>query len=124
VILAGCYTEAHEYFLHFHGQGPLSGYPGLWTAEWTGTAFPNPLARVPEIAPRAVFFIAGDEDEIVPSELSARLYARALEPKELWIVHGASHGDYERVSGEEFGRRLLAFFDRALLISGGSRSEP
>jgi fermentation-respiration switch protein FrsA (DUF1100 family) len=115
VVLAGCYAEAGEYIRHFHGQGPLSGVPALWAAQWAGFAFPHPLARVPGIAPRALFFIAGDQDSTVPAELSTQLYAAASEPKDLWIVHGAGHGEYERVAGEEFGRRLVAFFDRALL---------
>jgi hypothetical protein len=41
--------------------------------------------------------------------------AAASEPKDIWIVHGAGHGDYERVAAAEFSRRLVAFFDRALL---------
>jgi fermentation-respiration switch protein FrsA (DUF1100 family) len=121
VVLVGCYTDAREYIRHFRGRGPLSGVPALWAAEWAGFTFPDPRVRVSRIAPRALFFIAGDQDSTVPAELSTQLFAAASEPKELWIVHGAEHGEYERVAGEEFGRRLVAFFDRTLL---GSSKDP
>jgi fermentation-respiration switch protein FrsA (DUF1100 family) len=115
VMLAGCYTSDDEYILHFRGRGPLSGWPSLWAAEWAGYALPRPLAMVPRIAPRALFFVAGDEDPVVPEEMSRRLYAAASEPKALWIVHGAAHGDYARVAGADYARRLVGFWDRALL---------
>jgi pimeloyl-ACP methyl ester carboxylesterase len=121
VVLAGCYADDDDYIRHYRGQGVFSGLPAVWAHRWAGLAFPHPVASVPAIAPRALFLIAGDGDSIVPPDLSKRLYAAAAEPKELWIVHGASHGDYARVAGEEYARRLVAFFDRALLGRGGSR---
>lgn len=115
VVLAGCYTNADEYILHFRGRGPLTGYPALWTAEWAGITFPHPVARVTALAPRSLLLITGDEDPTVPPAMSGRLYAAASEPKELWMVKGAAHGDYERVAPGELSARLLAFFGRALL---------
>jgi alpha-beta hydrolase superfamily lysophospholipase len=120
VVLAGCYDDAHDFMVHFRGRDPLSGWFRLWWAEWEGFALPQPVAKVPALAPRAVFVIAGEEDPVVPPELSKRLYAAAVEPKELWVVQGAGHGDYERVAGEEFSRRLVGFFDRTLLGRDGS----
>jgi alpha-beta hydrolase superfamily lysophospholipase len=115
VVLAGCFTDAEEFVRHFQGRGALKGLPALWANRWAGFVFPHPLARVPEIAPRALFLIAGDRDTVDPPDLSERLYAAASEPKTLWIVHGASHGNYAQVAGQEYAQKLLAFFDRALL---------
>jgi pimeloyl-ACP methyl ester carboxylesterase len=121
VVLAGCYGDDEQYILHYGGRGPLSGLPALWAARWEGLAFPHPLAAMPAIAPRAIFLIAGDRDPTVPWESSRQLYGAAHEPKELWIVHGAGHGGYEAIVGEEYGRRLVAFFDRALLAGAPER---
>jgi uncharacterized protein len=121
VVLAGCYGDDEEYILHYAGRGPLSGLPALWAARWDGFAFPRPLARMPAIAPRPIFLIAGDRDPTVPWESSEQLYAAAHEPKELWIIHGAGHGGYEATAGEEYRRRLVAFFDRALLADAPER---
>jgi fermentation-respiration switch protein FrsA (DUF1100 family) len=115
VVLAGCYTNADEYIVHFRGRGPLTGYPALWAAEWAGITFPHPVARVPTFAPRSILFVTGDGDPTVPPAMSSQLYAVASEPKELWIVKGAAHGDYDRVAPRELDARLVGFFGRALL---------
>jgi hypothetical protein len=38
-------------------------------------------------------------------------------PKELWMVEGAKHNGSLHVAGEEYGRRVLEFFDRHLAVS-------
>jgi pimeloyl-ACP methyl ester carboxylesterase len=122
VVLAGCYADADEHIRHdYRRWGPVSGFPALWAARCAGVVTLHPLGSIPAIAPRATFFIAGDADPIVPPDSSERLYSVASEPRELWIVHGAVHGGYAQVAGEEYARRLLAFFDRALLGLDGSR---
>jgi uncharacterized protein len=122
VVLAACYTDGDESLHYDFGRwGPLSGLPALWAARWAGVVTLHPLASVPAIGPRAVFFIAGDADSTVPPDSSERLYWVASEPRELWIVRGAVHGGYARVAGAEYARRLVAFFDRALLGLNGSR---
>jgi pimeloyl-ACP methyl ester carboxylesterase len=118
VVLAGCIADADYYAVHFRGRGPLTGWPSLWAARWAGVALPQPLVLVPRIAPRAVFLIAGEDDDIVPAEMTRQVYAAAPPPKDLWVISGAGHGNYARVAGEEYGHRLIAFFDRALLERG------
>jgi alpha-beta hydrolase superfamily lysophospholipase len=121
VVLAGCYADGDDYMRHYRGRGWIRGWSSLWAARWDGLVLPHPRASVPDIAPRPLLLIAGDADTTVPSALSEELYARASEPKTLWIVHGAEHGEYARAAGPEYARRLVAFFDGALLGSGGSR---
>lgn len=43
--------------------------------------------------------IAGDRDDIVPAELSRRLFDAAAEPKEFVLVPGAGHNDREMLDG-------------------------
>jgi fermentation-respiration switch protein FrsA (DUF1100 family) len=58
-----------------------------------------------------VFVIAGTEDEhTTPAETRA-LFARAPEPKRLWLVPGAAHVDLERFAGAEYRRRVKGFLD-------------
>jgi fermentation-respiration switch protein FrsA (DUF1100 family) len=117
LVLAGCYADADEHVRHdYRRWGPFSWWPALWAARWAGVVTLRPLASVRAIAPRAVFFIAGDADPTVPPDSSERLYSVASEPRELWIVHGAVHGGYAQVAGEEYARRLVAFFDRTLRV--------
>ena len=59
-------------------------------------------------------FIAGSEDLHTTLAESQELFARAGEPKELWVVNGAKHQDLHAFSAAEYERRVLAFFERYL----------
>lgn len=72
------------------------------------------IRYVGRIRPRPVFFIHGDQDTIVPVEMSKALYEKAGEPKKLWIVPGAGHLEAHRVAGEDYERAVADFFTRAL----------
>lgn len=76
----------------------------------SNVAFMNfyPFARIAEIAPRPVLFIAGDQAHSL--EFSQDAYRRAGEPKQLLLVPGAGHVDlYDRVNLIPFDR-LTEFF--------------
>ena len=121
VVLAGCYPDTTEHVMHdYRRWGLLSEIPALLVVRWAGVTLVRPEANVATIAPRPVFFITGDADEVVPAASVERLYAAASEPKELWVVPGAAHGDYAKVSGD-YEHRLVAFFDRTL---GPQRGPP
>jgi fermentation-respiration switch protein FrsA (DUF1100 family) len=74
---------------------------------------------VGRISPRPVFFIHGDKDEIVPEEMSKELYAKAGDPKKLWIVPGAGHLEPHRKAGIEYERSVSDFF--TLSLSTGTK---
>ncbi|MFP4393499.1 MAG: alpha/beta hydrolase [Desulfohalobiaceae bacterium] len=49
---------------------------------------PGQAAR---ISPRALLLLHGEEDEVVPVHDAKKIYERAMEPKELYIIPGADH---------------------------------
>jgi len=59
-----------------------------------------------------LLIIHGSDDEIVPVEMSRRLFARAPDPKDLYIIAGAHHNDTYLVGGKEYFNRLRAFVHR------------
>lgn len=73
----------------------------------------RPLKAVPRIAPRPLLIIQGERDGRVPPEEGRRLYAAAREPKTLWEVRGADHGEPWMLAREEYERRVLGFFNAA-----------
>jgi dipeptidyl aminopeptidase/acylaminoacyl peptidase len=73
----------------------------------------SPIDDLPAISPRPVLLIYGENE--VTTNRGREQYAAALEPKQLWVVPGAGHGDYHLAAPEEFARRLVEFFDAALL---------
>lgn len=77
----------------------------------------NPEDFAPEriigrIAPRPVFLIQGSQDRRMPPTEGERLYAAAGEPKELWTVPGADHGEISDVAGRDYAARITDFFRR------------
>jgi len=76
----------------------------------------DPIRYVARISPRPVFFIHGDQDEIVPVEMSKELYAKAMEPKKLWIVPGAVHLGAHRKARTEYELAIADFLTAALRV--------
>ncbi|MDD5627499.1 MAG: alpha/beta hydrolase [Elusimicrobia bacterium] len=74
----------------------------------------SPVRYVSGVAPRPVLFISGAEDRLMPPDDVRALYAAAREPKELWMIPGASHGKCRELAGPEYDRRLIEFFGRTL----------
>jgi fermentation-respiration switch protein FrsA (DUF1100 family) len=74
----------------------------------------RPIADIPSIAPRPVFIIHGTDDELIPAEQGLGLYEAAGEPKALWMVDGLGHGSALEISPDEYEKRVIGFFDKAL----------
>ena len=103
-----------------HGVGNLLR-PSLTAMELAVAVFSNqgpppPIVdRIGEIAPRSVFLIhaapgMGGEDVRQP-----KYYAAAGQPKQLWKVPGADHTGGLKAQPAEYERRVVDFYDRALL---------
>ncbi|MES2464058.1 MAG: alpha/beta fold hydrolase [Armatimonadota bacterium] len=75
------------------------------------TATVSPLAEIPKLASRPVFFIHGLEDRLIQAEDSRILYAAATGPKELWLVPGAGHVGAYKAARDEYQKRVTHFFN-------------
>lgn len=75
----------------------------------------RPVDVIGRISPRPILIIHGLDDRQIPPDHSARLFAAAGEPKELWLMPGAGHGlsKWER-DPVEYERRVVAFFRQYL----------
>ena len=56
-----------------------------------------------------VLVLAGDRDRIIPVGLSRRLYDAVTSTKELVILAGADHNDYDLLAGEEMLAAIRRF---------------
>jgi dipeptidyl aminopeptidase/acylaminoacyl peptidase len=84
------------------------------TALRSRTRLLSPIDRVAAVAPRGLLLIAPRQDRLVDWRQSVRLYEAARDPKELYVVEGAGHGDARMVGGETYEVRVLAFLERHL----------
>jgi uncharacterized protein len=70
---------------------------------------------VGRIAPTPVFFIYGEHRQDGERNLNPTYYAAAGEPKALWEVRGSGHVGGITAQPQEYERRIVAFFDQALV---------
>jgi uncharacterized protein len=56
-----------------------------------------------------VFVISGTADDRTTPAQTRALFAKAPDPKRLWLVPGAAHVDLDRFAGAEYERRILGF---------------
>lgn len=92
----------------------LAGFFLTWPLQWLlpqtiENGF-SPAASVAAVSPIPILFIHGDRDSVVSAEHSQRLFERASEPKELWIVPGAGH--IQSVRDKTTRARLSDFLQR------------
>jgi dipeptidyl aminopeptidase/acylaminoacyl peptidase len=120
VIADAAYADLHHPITNRMREQRLP-LPGLGarlivaaTAVRTRMRLISPIDRVAGVAPRGLLLIAPREDALVHWRQSVRLYEAAEEPKELYVVDGATHGDAFAVGGATYRERVMAFLARYL----------
>lgn len=83
-------------------------YPVLPVALLLRDRFPS-LDRIAAVR-SPLLVIAGDRDTIVPISQSERLYAAASSPKQLVVLEGLDHNDYELLAGPRLIAAIVDFF--------------
>lgn len=76
---------------------------------------PNLEGLVKRMAPRPLLFIYGERDQPNVRALTPSYYKAAREPKALWRIADAGHTGGIDTQPKEYERRVVAFFDHALL---------
>ena len=73
-----------------------------------------PRDAIGRFSPRPLLMIAGDADTDTPPAVFRSVFAAAREPKDLWIIPGAHHGDYVQIAGDRYLKRVEGFFSEHL----------
>ncbi len=73
----------------------------------------SPLEAVKDVHV-PIFILHGTADDRIRYTYSEQVFERAHEPKQLWLIEGASHSNMAAVGGEEYFRRIVEFFERTL----------
>ncbi len=82
----------------------------------------RPIDYIPDID-CPVYIASGTADLHTTETESRELFDAAEEPKGLWLVNDAAHVDLFRYDPIEYHKRIVGFFDRHMLHSGGFSSE-
>ena len=64
----------------------------------------KPVEAVDRISPRAILYIAAEQDAVTPAEDVVDMYERTGQPKKLWVIPGAAHYDIYR---EELLQKIM-----------------
>ena len=73
--------------------------------------------RLEPVAGRIVqplLMIQGEADSYIKPEMGRAVFLRARGPKEFWVVPKARHNQSLTTAGDEYARRVTAFFDHSL----------
>jgi hypothetical protein len=108
------------------GEADLTGTDRFWKPAFTALGFatavfsnqsppPKIVDRIGEIAPRSVFLIWADPGMGGENVRQPKYYAAAGQPKQIWKVPGADHTGGLKAQPAEYERRVVDFYDRALL---------
>jgi len=81
---------------------------------WTCIKAVSPVNAVTKLSPRPILLIAGQGDDRMTAIDAHRLYEAAVQPKDLWVVPGAGHGETLASAGQTYPDRIVDFFKRAL----------
>jgi len=76
---------------------------------WGSFAVYGALGRVKVTG--ALLVIAGEKDVHTTLKESKELFKKANKPKELWVVKGAKHVDFDALLGKEYEEKILDFLD-------------
>ncbi len=69
----------------------------------------RPIDAVARLAPRPVFLIDNELDDVVPPHSGQRLYDAAGDPKVYWLIRGAGHVGGRLLEPDEYETRVLEF---------------
>ncbi len=108
------------------GEADLSGVnrllaPTIAVLQLATTVFSNQVPpprianRIGDIAPRSVFLIWADPGSGGEDVRQPKYYNAAGHPKQIWKVPGSGHTGGLEAQPVEYERRVVQFFDRALL---------
>lgn len=70
----------------------------------------NSADKIPKIK-TPLLFIHGTEDEVVPAQMSEKLYQLAAEPKQLYKIVGAGHNNLTEVAGHTYQKIIKDFLE-------------
>ncbi len=73
----------------------------------------SPIDDLPAISPRPILLIYGEFESDDGRALAQ--FEAADPPKQLWLVSGGDHGTNYDLDPEQYGQKILEFFNKALL---------
>ena len=119
VIAENPFATAHEVLSEadFFDRLPLWYLKRVaWLTRWHFDVLdePNAIDVVDRIAPRPLLLMHGTEDKAVGVWQSQKLFDKAGQPKEIWVLEGAEHTALYNLAPEAYEQRVIGFLQKHL----------
>jgi uncharacterized protein len=119
IVSEGASTRSvRDEFANPHTKWPKAFFFGVITATTAVFTDNLPPADLMSLVPKisgSVFFVYGEHGQPEERPANTAFYEAATAPKELWEVPGSDHMNGIDAQPQEYERRIVSFFDRALL---------
>ncbi|MEK6646328.1 MAG: alpha/beta hydrolase [Candidatus Firestonebacteria bacterium] len=89
----------------------------IWVGEkWIKCKYSDidAIKYIEKISPRPVLIIHGEKDENIPVDDARKLFEKAREPKELWIIPNAGHTETYSTMQSVYEQKIIDFFNKNL----------
>jgi len=95
---------------------PFAPLIRFWAAREAGISVGDIDATrwIGRVSPRPILLMQGGNDVVISTVSGQRLFNAAREPKELWFDQHVGHAGFDSARPDEYERRVVALFDRAL----------
>lgn len=81
----------------------------------------DPINYISRIAPRPVFLVHGTNDDEVHYSNSKKLFEKAGDPKQIWLIEGGNHIEAWNDDPEKAENTVIGFFSENLKIKSGKQ---
>jgi pimeloyl-ACP methyl ester carboxylesterase len=116
IAIVSCFADSDEQTRGQFGRWrAVMGGPAVWVDHWFMPDGPlRPVDAVRRLAGKDLLVVAATDDGVVPSRMSAEVYAAADGRKEWVLVPHLGHGGFDALAAGPYRDALLEFFRRTL----------
>jgi alpha-beta hydrolase superfamily lysophospholipase len=121
IAIVSCFADSDEQTRGQFGRWrPVMEWPAVWVDHWFMPEGPvRPVDAVRRLTGKDLLVVAATDDNIVPSRMSAEVYAAADSRKDWLLVPHLGHGGFDALAPGPYRDGLLHFFRRTLAAASG-----
>ena len=115
LAIIGAFTDSEAQTRYEYRRfGALGALGPLWVDRYFMQEPLRPMDAAPALAGRAVLYITGADDPVIPVEMARALRDASGPRAELWIVPGGTHLGFDEATSGAYSTRIVTFFESAL----------
>jgi alpha-beta hydrolase superfamily lysophospholipase len=116
IAIISCFADSDEQTRNQFGRWrAIMEWPAVWVDRWYMPEGPlRPVDALRHLTGKELLVVSATEDNVVPSWMSAKVYAAAGGRKEWLLVPHSGHGGFDALAPGPYRDSILRFFRRTL----------